>query len=205
MTTVRVWAARDRSTDRPGAIAVRTNVTATELGVAGTEYLQLSGSKQGAPLVGQQDLTLDDREDPKDPGEPSNALATTIVRLEQRKLRKSKFGDQPHVSCDLCGRLFPRRFVRAAHIKRRSWLEPGEYLKLANIMAACTFGRDEVFEHGYVYVDQSGRILSSVRTEPGSSIENFFKDQLAERTCAAFSVGSAKYFEFHRNVVATVA
>ncbi len=185
-------------------IDVRTNVSADELGVEGMENLRLSGSKQGAPVVGQQDLALDDQEDPEDPAPPPNALAMTVVRLEQRKLRKSKFGDWSHVSCELCGRLFPRRLVRAAHIKRRSWLEPGEYLQLANIMAACTFGCDELFEHGYVYVDQSGRIRPGTQMQPGSSIENVFKDQLAERICAAYSMDSARFFEFHRNVVANV-
>lgn len=62
-----------------------------------------------------------------------------------------------------------------------------------------------MFEHGYVYVDQAGRIVSSGQMEPGSSIENFFKDQLAERLCNAYGADSARFFAFHRNGVAKVA
>jgi hypothetical protein len=171
------------------------------------ERLRMSGNKQGAPVVAQLELTEPPPSDPDDVADnvPPNRLAMTVRRAEQSKLRRMKFGDNLTVACELCGRVFPRRLVRAAHIKRRSVLAPGEYWNLDNIMAACAFGCDEMFEHGFDYVDEAGTVQSRSTVTPGSSLEDFFLNYLAGHACQAYGDGSADFFAHHRAQVDVVA
>ncbi len=175
-----------------------TDVTAEGLGDASAlEHLRMSANKQGAPILGNLDVP---DEQPAADGleSPPNRLATVVVRAEQAKIRSLKFGTSAELTCDMCGRAFPKRLVRAAHIKRRSHLDPGEHMNLGNIMAACAFGCDEMFEHGYIYVDSTGAIRTDNRVTPGSSLEEFFAERLAEHVCAAYSDASATFFAYHR-------
>nr|WP_052478273.1 hypothetical protein [Kibdelosporangium sp. MJ126-NF4]CEL17351.1 Conserved domain protein [Kibdelosporangium sp. MJ126-NF4]CTQ91422.1 Conserved domain protein [Kibdelosporangium sp. MJ126-NF4] len=182
------------------------DVGADALGEADAmECLRLSGNKQGAPVIGQLDLADPAADDAVDaPEEPPNRLALVVIRAEQRQLRSLKFAGASEITCNLCGRTFPARLVRAAHVKRRSELEPGEHRNLANIMAACAFGCDEMFEHGYIYVDDSGSVRRDPRVSPGSSLEEFFASYLAGQTCTAYSKESSAFFAYHRTNMAQI-
>lgn len=124
-----------------------------------------------------------------------DALAQVLVRREQRKIRDQKFGNRADLTCELCAKTFPARLVRAAHIKRRSACTPDELLDLNNIMAACALGCDEMFEHGYVAVDDSGSVV------PGKAASGDLAAAVAEisgKQCRAYGAASRDFFAWHR-------
>lgn len=125
-----------------------------------------------------------------------DALTQVLVRREQRKLRAQKFGNRSELECALCGKTYPSRLVRAAHIKRRSACTPKELLNLDNIIAACALGCDEMFEHGYVAVDGSGRVVAQ-RTAAGDLASAV--SRIAGRLCSAHGATSRDFFAWHRN------
>jgi hypothetical protein len=177
-------------------------------GEGGMEALRLSGNKQGAPVL-SVDRTLVDLLEADVAAEPDdadsdfeqemNGLILAVRRKEHAKLKKLKFGARTEITCDLCGRTVPRRIVRAAHIKRRSECHYPEHLDVNNIMAACTLGCDELFEHGFVYVDSAGVIQLSDRCRASTELTTFAERDLATRRCAAHGPYSESYFAYHRS------
>lgn len=128
-----------------------------------------------------------------------DAFARVMVRREQKKLRNKKFGRRPELQCDICGRLLPRRFVRAAQLKRRAVADKNERKTLANIIGACLFGCDELFEHGYVYVDLEGRVQVNHANSRHSTPDLLaLATPLAGRACSALTPRSAEFFAWHR-------
>ncbi|GAB3474610.1 hypothetical protein [Nocardiopsis coralliicola] len=206
----------------------KDHVHASEFGPEIAEALRLSGIGQGLPvMIDQADgeltaalSTLDTLEaEYTEPEEQAAAAqssptasghikhtgavdqaALTKARKEQKKLRNAKLGDAAIVTCALCGRALPRRMVRTAHVKARRYCITTEFLNLSNVMAACTLGCDELFEHGHVYVDEHGL----VRTGPGAAATPDLQkaaETLAGRECAAFdktNEDSRAFFRFHR-------
>ncbi|QUQ67928.1 hypothetical protein JJ691_56660 [Kutzneria sp. CA-103260] len=178
------------------------------LGATGMEALRLSANKQGQPVVrdvadafekvvGPAAAVPDEEDESRFDG-PVDGKRLMAYRREQRWLKKLKFGDAEEVTCDLCGRELPRRFVRAAHIKRRADCEYPEQLKPENIMAACALGCDEVFEHGYIYVDDDGKIQPGPRCDVFPAVREFVKFAFTDRECGAYGVKSKPFFEYHR-------
>jgi hypothetical protein len=125
-----------------------------------------------------------------------DALAQVLVRREQRKIRAQKFGNRADLTCAMCGQTYPARLVRAAHIKRRSACTPDELRDLNNIMAACALGCDELFEHGYVAVDDAG-VIAARRIATGDL--GMAVSRIAGRQCAAHGAASHDYFAWHQN------
>lgn len=125
-----------------------------------------------------------------------DAVAEVLIRREQRKLRKRKFGDHADLTCALCGKTFPTRLMRAAHVKRRSQCTPDELVDLSNIIPACTFGCDEMFEHGYVAVDAGGRV---VMLRPSTGDLQAAARAVAGRTCTEHTRWSSGYFAWHHS------
>jgi hypothetical protein len=194
-----------------------TNIGGADLGPDAMEALRLSANVGGVPIsAGPVDvMALEARlaagapaAEPGDGDAPDSSLdidgdtdafAHVMVRREQKKLRRLKFGDRPDLPCDLCGRLLPRRFVRAAHIKRRAAADANERRNLANVLAACLFGCDELFEHGYLYVDAAGRIQINDANGRRSTTDLLaVANGLGNRTCAAATPESADFFTWHR-------
>ncbi|MCA2215543.1 hypothetical protein [Jidongwangia harbinensis] len=189
------------------------NVSGVHLGAAAMEALRSSANVGGVPIPSdpvdilsvEDEMTAEQgasgRESDQILGVEGglDALARVLVRKEQRKLRRMKFGDSAEIRCELCGRLFPRRFVRAAHVKRRADANEQERRNLANIIAACLFGCDELFEHGYVFVDAGGRIrVSNGPTKHSTADLLALATVLDARQCAAAKPSSAEFFAWHR-------
>lgn len=182
------------------------------LGETGMEALRLSANKQGTPIVRSVPdayenvvaaIPESDEEDALRFDGPVDGKRLMAYRREQRRLKELKFGDATEVTCDLCGRVLPRRFVRAAHVKRRADCEYPEQLKLENIMAACALGCDEVFEHGYIYVDDDGKIKPGPRCDVFPVVRGFVELTFADRECRAYSASSKPFFEYHRGQALT--
>ncbi|MFF9364866.1 hypothetical protein [Streptomyces griseoluteus] len=191
------------------------NVHGTALGADAMEALRFSATKQGVAVlqagtaaVVQFTDTLPPVPD-DEPGDgildhtgAESAIAQVLVRREQAKLRKALLRGATERRCALCGRLLPVRLIRAAHIKRRSAASQSERRMLANVMAACLIGCDELFEHGYVYVTEDGAIAvnkSSSATPDLAAVAG----SLEGRLVADFGTHRAPFYAWHRDNIAT--
>ena len=202
------------------------DVVGASLGPEVVAALLQSGNNQGAPItVGSEALAftgftgeagsepIEEPEpvgsavvSPPDPGKAGlidfkkagvDSRAWKKVREEQRDLKKGKFGAAKYLDCALCGRTLPATVVRAAHIKARKYCQLEEYLQLANIMPACALGCDELFEHGYVYVDKGGFVRAAPSSADTPELAQAAK-ALDGRTCSAMSTHSKDFYAFHR-------
>lgn len=131
---------------------------------------------------------------------PTDTRTVRAARREQRWL-KSALGigtGNPHRlhPCGLCGRHVPERLLVAAHIKRRSECDESERKAFLDIaMPACLLGCDSLFEHGYIAVDQHGRILfANSDTIPPS----LTFDLLGGKSAPAWNAKREPYFQWHR-------
>ncbi|MFE4972892.1 hypothetical protein ACFRAR_12345 [Kitasatospora sp. NPDC056651] len=173
---------------RLDVLDIRADADGSVLGEQAMEALRLSANKQGAPVL--QDLSAidnvinapapDDAPDTGDSGvgAPDRFLdidgaldqrTLTLVRREQQRLRRAKFGTAERITCALCGTSLPGRVVHTAHIKRRRDCDIYERRHLANVMGACVLGCDTLFEHGYLYVSEQGLVTptTSALDDPG--------------------------------------
>jgi predicted restriction endonuclease len=86
----------------------------------------------------------------------------TAQRTEQGIARKKLLKNKQIAPCRLCGREMSKDFLVAAHIKKRSRCTDAEKRDLVNVtMLCCRFGCDELYERGFLGVDQDGKILVS--------------------------------------------
>ncbi|MFI9056964.1 hypothetical protein ACIGXQ_20940 [Streptomyces anulatus] len=215
--TTQVWP-DDTYPERIGIdlLADEANVTGQTLGDQAAEALRLSANKQGSALVYPGTAALaqfvtelpatEGEQQPQFPNEPEavthagpdSALVEVLVRREQSKLRKKMLDGADTFTCALCARHLPVRFIRAAHIKRRSQASREERLQLSNIMPACLLGCDELFEHGYIHVTDTGHVAVSGKAGEHPALKEA-ADQLAGNPVGGYSEHRAPYFAWHRN------
>lgn len=125
-----------------------------------------------------------------------------VARVEQGYLRRRLFGTRPTGTCALCGCELPVDLLVAAHIKKRSACTHVERLDVDHIvMAACRLGCDDLYELGYISIDEDGTIVASVPEKVRTAAVSAAVDRVTGRQCAAFSEGSAAYFAWHRSHV----
>ncbi|MEU9086150.1 hypothetical protein [Streptomyces sp. NPDC048357] len=183
------------------------------LGSGAMEALRLSANKQGAAVLepGVLEVTRFVESLPpvisgSDTGSISHdgetSTATTVLRRrEQAKMRRARFGNATRLTCAICGRVLPSRFVRAAHIKRRSAASRVERLTLANIIPACLMGCDELFEHGHIYVDHTGTIKAGPKAEETADLAAVAA-RLAGQPVSGLTGEQEPFFSWHRRHVA---
>ncbi|WP_117198462.1 hypothetical protein [Nocardiopsis sp. TNDT3] len=119
------------------------------------------------------------------------------IRKEHKELKEAKFGNAEYLECSLCGRTLPAAVVRAAHVKARKFCQLDEYLEMANIMPACALGCDELFEHGFVYVDEYGFVRANPSSKATPALAQAAK-ALDGNLCTAVSPHSTDFYAFHR-------
>ncbi len=121
-------------------------------------------------------------------------------RREQNRLRAALFAGRTAASCDLCGREFPIELLVAAHIKQRSQCSNPERQDLAHVvMSACRFGCDELFERGYIGVDDDGTIILSERVQSSKHINAYAQQHLSDQIFGKSMSGRRNYFAWHRD------
>ena len=127
---------------------------------------------------------------------PLDREHTALGRVEQGYLRQTLFGNNKSWKCSLCDRRLPVGLLIAAHVKMRSECSRCERLDIENIVfSACLLGCDAFYERGLVAVQEGGRILvSAAQSYPAV---NAALRKLRGRLCSAWSVGKARYFEWH--------
>jgi hypothetical protein len=138
------------------------------------------------------------------PTGPLDVKASARVRTEQGFLRRHLFKNQSKARCSFCGELLPVGFLVAAHIKRRADCADEEKLDYQNVvMAMCKLGCDELFERGYLAVD-NGVIVELKRGATTNRLRAIISD-LVGRKCAAWSEANQQYFEAHRRRIEGLA
>lgn len=122
--------------------------------------------------------------------------AVVRVRREQRALSRALFGTAPTARCELCGRAYPVRYLRTAHIKPRRDCSLEERIDVGNVvMAACVFGCDAMFEDGLLHVDGTGRISIATGGQETVALAAFTAS-LDGRLVPGFTEGRKRYFEW---------
>ena len=161
-------------------------------------------SEKSAMFLDRYDL-WSERHVPEIPEEEFNSALTGLDgeldqkvqgwrRTEQSKARNRLLKGMTQATCVFCNRLMSSEFIIAAHIKRRSDCDDLEKRDIDNnMMLACKFGCDDLFEKGYISVDSTGRVTPSEKLND--------KVALAHLTilvdAIAFKGTQAKYFEWH--------
>jgi len=131
--------------------------------------------------------------------ENTDRAYTAIYRQEQRFLRALLLPNST-ACCDLCGREFDSRYLRAAHIKKRAACSETERLDAKNIvMIACLFGCDGLYEAGHIGVNPHGHIVLSPALRPNGPEHDYAQTVLNGRRCTKWTAAPASrsYFDWH--------
>ena len=130
-------------------------------------------------------------------GQNSSVLREALARREQSALRDHLLDGYGQATCALCGRRLPAELLVAAHILPRRFLDEAQRKDLSHVaMLACVLGCDELFERGYLVVDDAGIVRDL--TAPGLADVSAVTSKIAGRQCAAFSKRTASTFASHR-------
>ncbi len=125
--------------------------------------------------------------------------ASTFARRAEQGHLKRLLLSHGGGRCALCGREFPAKLLVAAHIKKRAACTDDEKRDLVNIgMLACLLGCDSLYEHGFVAVEEGGRLLTSPEGHEVPALDDYAKKNFVSRTCAWWSPAREPYFYWHR-------
>lgn len=129
---------------------------------------------------------------------PLEYIVQQLARGEQKGLRDRLLPD-PTGQCALCGRILPREFLVAAHIKRRAVCTDDEKRDLDNVaMPACTFGCDALYERGYITVDAGGKVQMSPLAADVPAVADYINAKLTGNTVTCWTETRIPYFQWHR-------
>ena len=121
-------------------------------------------------------------------------------RREQGRLRAYLLRGRDAAECDICGRELPASLLVAAHIVPRALSDETHRKDFAAIaMLACSLGCDELFELGYILVDQLG-VVQLGRPADTAALR-VAVEQLASARCTAHNERTASDFASHARLV----
>ncbi len=116
-------------------------------------------------------------------------------RCEQGLLRRLYFGNGDEGRCGFCGRVFPIEFLVAAHVKRRADCSDKEKRDAyTNVIPACRFGCDELFERGYILGIDG--VLAKSNLKPAVPAIDGYMSLIQGRSIQDWD-RRRKYFEWH--------
>ncbi len=178
-------------------------------GIPQQRYISVLSDEEGTRLLDRLAIAADVPEERAaerssgvelwDRGE-TDAVTIARRRREQAHLRAYLLGQRAAASCDICGREFPAGLLVAAHIVPRAVTDDEHRKDFAAIaMLACSLGCDDLFERGYVVVDEAG-VVRRGRTAETSSLVSVV-DQLADGLCTAHSDRTAAEFAAHARLI----
>jgi hypothetical protein len=191
------------------SVTQQSNVQATQLNEDAVRAIRDSTVRQGRPILGPEPFKagavvvedVDDQDAAPDRLlnglDGLDGIVLALVRREQQQLRRNRFGTRAHIACAICGRDLPVGFVRLAHIKRRADANDRERLMPANTMPACTLGCDELFERGYITVDETGVIHAAEGLDSTPDL-SWAIDKLQGRMVLDYSAVQDVFFAWHR-------
>jgi len=127
----------------------------------------------------------------------TDGLIQTTKRLEQARFRHFLFGHKTVGNCGICGESYPVSFLVTAHIKKRSHCTDQEKRDMHVVMPMCKFGCDDLFENGYIGVDD-GAIIKLGKPLSTPTLTNAI-NKLVGKTCHYFTSSRESYFQWHRH------
>lgn len=131
--------------------------------------------------------------------EDTDLQVLTTNRKEQAILRKVLLKNQKVIKCGICGKEYPAEFIVASHIKKRALCSKEERLDIENIaMPMCKFGCDNLFESGYIYVE-NGIIKYNETRATTNDLKNYLQSINGKR-CHYYTDKSKKYFTEHQKI-----
>lgn len=122
------------------------------------------------------------------------------VRREQRFLRATLLEGRKAAECVFCGKLYPSNLLNVAHIKRRREATESERTDWGHIaVLACVLGCDALYEHGYISVNENGKVIGapSSRNDMTKDLTNKV-NAVVGREVGVDLRGREKYFAWHR-------
>lgn len=119
------------------------------------------------------------------------------ARREQSLLRTIILKGKEEAECALCGKFLPSRLIVAAHIKPRSECSLKERTDINVVMPVCKIGCDDLFEKGYIWVNNLGVIETENHNK--SDLGLVLKEYEG-RTCKYFKQESKEYFKFRNEL-----
>ncbi|EOZ5051109.1 hypothetical protein [Pseudomonas aeruginosa] len=125
-----------------------------------------------------------------------DGVTTAPTRGEHRFIVDRLFGKELEAACSICGGVFPRSMLVAAHIKKRSACELKEKLDIENIATPmCRLGCDPLYELGFISV-RGGKVVAHP-SKKGSELISAYVAALVDRKVPAWTKKTKKYFQWH--------
>ena len=121
----------------------------------------------------------------------------TKTRAEQKILSDYLFDDSEHNYCAICSKHYPNRLLVAGHIKKRKHATKRERLDLNIVMPVCKLGCDELFEHGYIYVDEKKILKKNLKMDRTPEL-NQILEKLIDHKIEYVNDENKEYFNHHR-------
>lgn len=119
--------------------------------------------------------------------------AIVKIRKEQSILRQGLFKGRKTARCVLCGRKFPIEMLYCSHIKKRCFCNEDERKDLNVVVPMCKFGCDDLFEKGFVGVDE-GKIV--VLKYSGNETVDEYLNFLKAKSVESYNDKNKKYFVY---------
>jgi hypothetical protein len=127
-----------------------------------------------------------------------DGMTETPTRKEHRYIVNHLFGKRTEADCSICGKTFPRGYLVASHIKKRSRCSLKEKKDIENIATPmCAFGCDTLFENGFISVDEDGIVITYPSKIKHEAIFDYIS-KIEGKGCSAFTEKTRKYFKWHR-------
>ena len=127
--------------------------------------------------------------------EETERQIVTTQRLEQSYLKQFLFGNNTNGQCACCHKVYPVSYLVTAHIKKRSSCSPQEKRDINVVMPMCKFGCDELFEKGYVSVND-GKFIDMMKNPTSTELQKYL-DIVSGKSCSFFNQKTIAYFNWH--------
>ena len=119
----------------------------------------------------------------------------TASRKEQVLLREILFGRVTEKQCAICHRVLPTDLLVAAHIKPRSKCSTSERTNPNVVMPVCKVGCDDLFEKGYVLIDENGVIRGNSKRTVSVDLK-IIVESIEGKSCTHHNEDTAAFFNF---------
>ncbi|WP_435745434.1 hypothetical protein [Microbacterium sp. PMB16] len=130
----------------------------------------------------------------------TDAVTIGRRRREQGRLRAFLLNGRSSAGCDICGRELPASLLVAAHITPRALSDDAQRGDFAAIaMLACSLGCDDLFEVGYIVIDEGGIARAGRPAETAALLDAV--TALVGLQCAAHNERTANQFASRERLV----
>jgi 5-methylcytosine-specific restriction endonuclease McrA len=130
-------------------------------------------------------------------GETDGMRSQATSRKEQHILHAILFKKNTEAQCAICNRTFPTDLMVAAHIKPRRDCNPSERTNPNVVMPLCKMGCDDLFEKGYILVDEFGVVRANNQKLVPLDLNRAMRE-ITGKKCTHFNSETADLFNSKR-------